>query len=73
MTNSSSLPQAWRKSTRSNSGADQNCLEAGTCPHLGIAIRDSKLPTTGTYPTLAVSPSDWDGMIAAIREGVLDR
>lgn len=87
MTSNPNLPRIWRKSSRSASGADQNCVEAGTwrkgtrsasggnancveagaCTCHGVAIRDSKLPTTGDYPTLSISRADWTALLSTIK------
>lgn len=64
-------PKTWRKSTRSQ-GSGNNCVEAGTCPCHGIAIRDSKLPTTGDFPTLSVALIDWAGLLTAIKAETLN-
>lgn len=63
---------AWHKSTRSGSGGNgDNCVEAGSCSCHGIAIRDSKLPTTGDYPTLTLAHPDWTALLAAVKTGPL--
>lgn len=63
---------SWRKSTRSASGADQNCVEVGPCTCHGVAIRDSKLPTTGDFPTLSVTRTEWTALLAAVKTDALD-
>ena len=51
------IPKHWRKSSYSGSGPDSNCVEVAHTNNL-IAIRDST-QTTGDYPSLAVSQTDW--------------
>lgn len=55
---------AWRKSSRSASGGNANCVEAGSCPHHGIAVRDSKAPDLGTLP---LAPADWTALLTTIK------
>jgi hypothetical protein len=38
-----------------------------------VAIRDSKLDTTGDFPTLSMPATDWAGLLTAIRTGTLSR
>lgn len=59
----------WRKSTRSNNNG--NCLEAATVTTT-VAVRDSKLPTTGDFPVLTMTRTDWTGLLANLRSGDLD-
>lgn len=60
----------WRKSTHSNNGSD--CLEAADFDSV-ISMRDSKLGTTGGFPSLSVPVADWDGLLADIRYGRMIR
>ncbi|MGH8793205.1 MAG: DUF397 domain-containing protein [Stackebrandtia sp.] len=60
---------AWLKSSRSN-GSDA-CVEVAELT-ASVAVRDSKLPTDGDFPYLAMSPADWTGLVNAIRTGKLD-
>ena len=56
---------AWRKSSRSTGGSNgSNCVEAGTCPHQGIAVRDSKAPAVGT---LSLTHTDWTALLATVK------
>lgn len=64
--------KAWRKSSRTSSTGNGNCVEASAAPR-AIAIRDSKLDTIGDFPVLAMSASDWAGLLDSIREGAFDR
>lgn len=57
---------SWRKSTRSQSSTGQ-CVEVGPCTCHGIAVRDSKLPTTGDYPTLSMTRTDWTALLATVK------
>lgn len=66
MTHPSDSPQTWRTSSRSQSGADQNCVEVGSCTCHGIAVRDSKHPQGGT---LTVGHSEWLKFIGALGRG----
>lgn len=61
----------WRKSSRSNGSGGQNCVEATHIASI-VAVRDSKLDTSGDFPHLAVSGTDWTGLLAEIRTGKLD-
>lgn len=54
----------WRKSSRSqNNGA--SCIEVAHV-NATIAIRDSKLNTTGDYPVLTIPTADWNAMLEMI-------
>ena len=53
----------WRKSSRSPSNGG-NCVEAGTCPHQGIAVRDSKHLAT---PPLTLSHTDWAALLTTVK------
>lgn len=53
----------WRKSSRSASGGNANCVEARTCSCHGIAIRDSKhLSIT----PLTVTSTDWVALLSTV-------
>lgn len=58
----------WRKSSRSGS-TGANCVEVsgGTT----VAIRDSKLDTTGDFPYLSTSTTEWGSLLSDIRSGRL--
>ncbi|MGH8792385.1 MAG: DUF397 domain-containing protein [Stackebrandtia sp.] len=62
----------WRKSARSSSSANGQCVEAAALP-ARVAIRDSKLDTTGDFPHLLLAPADWTGLLIEIRESRLPR
>ncbi len=53
--------QAWRKSSRSATGA--NCLEAA-CTRDGIRIRDSKMVAS---PQLLFTVTSWDRFLRHVR------
>lgn len=57
---------AWRKSTRSSGTGNGNCVEVAPVAST-VAVRDSKLDTTGDFPYLSVSSADWAGLLTAIR------
>ncbi|HEY2578563.1 MAG TPA: DUF397 domain-containing protein [Streptosporangiaceae bacterium] len=61
---------AWRKSSRSGNGGQQNgCVEvARNLPGI-VAVRDSKDPSG---PVLAVAPAGWQGFIADVKTGQHD-
>ncbi|CAM3434016.1 DUF397 domain-containing protein [Stackebrandtia soli] len=61
----------WRKSSRSNGNGGSSCVEVAPISAL-IAVRDSKLDTSGDFPFLAVEGGDWAGLVAAIRSGEFD-
>jgi hypothetical protein len=58
---------AWRKSSRSGSGTQQNgCVEvARNLPGI-VAVRDSKDPAG---PVLAVAPVEWRDFLADVKAG----
>ncbi|MDA3648291.1 DUF397 domain-containing protein [Saccharopolyspora indica] len=60
----SELPVTWRKSSRSQNGAN-NCVEVA-CLSAATAIRDSKDPDG---PALVFSSSAFGGFLGAIRAG----
>jgi hypothetical protein len=55
----------WRKSSRSGTG---NCVEVAPVAAT-VAVRDSKLPTSGDFPHLLLDTDTWTGLIAAIKTG----
>lgn len=58
----------WRKSSRSGS-TGANCVEvSGTTT---VAIRDSKLDTTGDFPYLSTTTTEWQSLLSDIRSGRL--
>lgn len=62
------LPVIWRRSTRSASGADQNCVEAGVRAD-SVVVRDSKFIAAGTLTT---EPVAWNALLGAIKHGDFD-
>ncbi|GAA2165562.1 MULTISPECIES: DUF397 domain-containing protein [Glycomyces] len=56
----------WRKSSRS--GGNGNCVEVAPVATT-VAVRDSKLPTSGDFPHLLLDTDTWTGLIAAIKTG----
>jgi hypothetical protein len=58
---------AWRKSSRSGNGSQQNgCVEvARNLPGI-VAVRDSKDPSG---PVLSVAPAVWRDLIADVKAG----
>jgi hypothetical protein len=54
----------WRKSSRSNQGA--NCVEAAELPDGGMAVRDTKSRDGGT---LVFSADSWRQFTDAVKEG----
>jgi hypothetical protein len=54
---------AWRKSTASSGGGNDQCLEVALRPDL-VLVRDSK-NTTG--PILRFAPPTWTGFIGAVQ------
>lgn len=55
----------WRKSSRSGDNAG-NCVEVAAIAD-AIAVRDSKLNTTGDFPYLTVPVNTWNAMISSIK------
>lgn len=60
---------SWHKSSHSG-GNGPNCVEVAPVLSM-VAVRDSKLDTTGDFPYLSVSSADWAGLLTAIRTGDL--
>lgn len=58
----------WRKSSRSGS-TGANCVEV--CATTTVAIRDSKLDTTGDFPYLSTTTAEWRSLLGDIRSGRL--
>lgn len=56
----------WRKSTRSASNG--NCVEVTPTPS-AVAVRDSKLPTSGDFPHLLLDSATWAGFLASVKSG----
>ena len=70
-TKMSTLIRSWRKSSYSN-GTGAACVESGlTFGESGrdrvVGVRDSKLPTVGEFPMLAVGDEDWAGLLRLVR------
>lgn len=59
---------SWRKSMRSSSSGDVNCVEAGTCTCHGIAIRDSK---QAHGPVLTITPAEWSSLLTVVKTNSL--
>ncbi|MDA1368168.1 DUF397 domain-containing protein [Glycomyces algeriensis] len=58
----------WKKSSRSGTG---NCVEVAPVAAT-VAVRDSKLPTTGDFPHLLLDTATWSGLLTAIKTGDLN-
>ncbi|MFD0556784.1 uncharacterized protein DUF397 [Stackebrandtia endophytica] len=58
----------WRKSSRSSNNG--NCVEVAPVSAV-VAVRDSKLDTTGDFPYLTVSAAEWSTLLTTIRTGDL--
>jgi hypothetical protein len=59
----------WRKSSRSDGANDSACVEVARLPG-GIGVRDSKHPGAGH---LALTPTEFAGLLAQAKRGDLDR
>lgn len=61
---------SWRKSAHSggNGGA---CVEVAPVA-LTVALRDSKLDTTGDFPYLSVDRDTFAGLLASVKAGSFD-
>jgi hypothetical protein len=59
------LTSAWRKSTHSDAGSHEDCVEVASTVD-GIAIRDSHDPDGAMLPLGAV---DWSRLISDIKQG----
>jgi hypothetical protein len=59
----------WRKSSRSGGANDSACVELARLSG-GIGVRDSKHPTAGH---LALTPTEFAGLLAQAKHGDLDR
>ncbi|MCE6997012.1 DUF397 domain-containing protein [Saccharothrix sp. S26] len=57
----------WRKSSRSNTGGNGNCVEVSLAGR-AARVRDSKNPAG---PTVALS--SWTAFVAAVKNGAYDR
>ena len=55
----------WRKSARSNGSGGQNCVEVASASAT-IALRDSKLDTTGDFPHLTIPAAEWAGFLTTV-------
>lgn len=64
MVRASELPVTWRKSSRSQNGAN-NCVEVA-CLSAATAVRDSKDPDG---PALVFHPQAFAGFVDGIRAG----
>ena len=60
---------SWRKSTRSNGSGNGNCVEVASASAT-IALRDSKLDTTGDFPHLTVPAAEWAGFLTTVATGI---
>jgi hypothetical protein len=58
----------WIKS--SYSSGQGNCVEAGTLPDGGVAVRDSK--DHGAGPVLGFTRAEWDAFRAGMGDGEFD-
>jgi hypothetical protein len=66
---SSDLSHAtWRKSSRSNGGAEGDCVEVAELTDR-VALRDSKNPTG---PVLAFTHPEWRDFLGVLRAGESD-
>lgn len=54
----------WRKSSHSTTECVEIAHMAST-----VAVRDSKLDTTGQFPMLSMSMTEWSGLLQTIRSG----
>jgi hypothetical protein len=57
------LTNEWRKSSRSASGPNDQCLEARRADPV-VQVRDSKLGSDS--PILVASVADWRGFLSAV-------
>jgi len=57
------LTSEWRKSSRSGSNTDGQCVEAKQAD-LVVQVRDSKLGDGS--PILVATPADWRGFLSAV-------
>ncbi|GIG67764.1 DUF397 domain-containing protein [Phytomonospora endophytica] len=57
---------SWRKSTRSSSGGNGQCIEVA-CLDATVAIRDSKHCSDAGYPVLAVDTTSWAGFVNELK------
>ncbi|RFS82087.1 DUF397 domain-containing protein [Actinomadura spongiicola] len=62
------LPPAWRKSSRSPEGTNEDCVELAQLP-TGIGIRDSKAPHS---PHLTLTPAAFTNLYTQAKQGKLD-
>lgn len=67
-TSTTGLTSAWRKSTRSDSGTHEECVEVAATMG-GVVLRDSKRPSGDT---LAVDAADWRELTTQIKKGKWD-
>ena len=66
---SSDLSHAsWRKSSRSNHGAEGGCVEVAGLPDY-VVVRDSKNPSGST---LAITRAEWRSFLSGIQTGEFD-
>ncbi|MGH8791603.1 MAG: DUF397 domain-containing protein [Stackebrandtia sp.] len=60
---------AWRTSTRTGSSG-ANCVEVGSSPSVGVAVRDTKHREGGLLTT---DPAQWQALLTAVKTSALDR
>ncbi|THV41302.1 DUF397 domain-containing protein [Glycomyces buryatensis] len=59
--------ERFRKSTRSDSSGNGNCVAAAV-DGSAVAVGDTKLPTPdGSFKHLLVTREDWTGLVTAIK------
>lgn len=67
MMSSTDLQQpTWKKSSRSGTGPDSNCVEVAYSGD-SVLIRDSKQAQGRDYPVLTAAQSEWNAVIHLLR------